>query len=102
MIEELREEIDEIDEQILELLNRRAELAVSIGQVKTERSLPLVDEERERELLEELTGENPGPLPEEAVARIFKRIVEETREFELNEIEGSPSSEMERQGGRGR
>lgn len=67
----LRAGIDGIDSEVLRLLNRRAELAGRIGQLKQGN---LYRPEREAQVLRRLAAENPGPLPEAAVQAIFREI----------------------------
>mgnify|MGYP000741480371 CR=1 FL=1 len=58
----LRARIDEIDSQILELLNQRAGISLAVGRVKSGGE-PVFKPFREKEVLERLCRENPGPLP---------------------------------------
>jgi chorismate mutase len=81
-IEDCREEIDRIDGELLRLLNRRALLALEIGEMKTRAGLPLKDEGREREVLSRSSVANAGPLADGSVARIFRRIIRESRRVE--------------------
>ena len=55
-IHELRERIDEIDEEILELLHERVEVAKRIGEIKRENKISITDTEREEEVLERAKG----------------------------------------------
>ncbi len=75
----LRREIDEIDEQILRLLTRRAELALRVGQVKKRGGKRVFDPERERTVLRRMAKANPGPLPARAVEDIYRAIVRQHR-----------------------
>ncbi len=86
-LENYRREIDEIDGQILILLNKRAETAKNIGLVKTKAGLPIVDAERETEVLRHISNENRGILPAESVTKIFRRIIRESREIQNKIIE---------------
>jgi chorismate mutase len=81
-IEDCREEIDRIDGELLRLLNRRALLALEIGEMKARAGLPLKDEGREREVLSRSSVANAGPLADGSVARIFRRIIRESRRVE--------------------
>lgn len=81
-IEDCREEIDRIDGELLRLLNRRALLALEIGEMKARAGLPLKDEGREREVLSRSSVANVGPLADGSVARIFRRIIRESRRVE--------------------
>jgi chorismate mutase len=78
-IEYWRMEIDEIDNQLLQLLNMRARLAAKVGVLKRAGGLPLIDLEREHEVLLRVRRSNSGPLDERAVHKLFRRIIYESR-----------------------
>ncbi len=84
-IEELRNRIDVIDEQLLRLLNVRVACAVEVGRLKHEAGLPIYQPDREKQVLarvrESAIGLS-GPLTGEAVVRIFERIIDEARRAE--------------------
>ncbi|MBD3226483.1 MAG: chorismate mutase [Caldithrix sp.] len=82
LINQLRREIDTIDEQILDLINRRIEKARGIGQVKKANGLPVFVPEREEFIFNRLKELNKGPINNNALAAIFQCIIEETRRFE--------------------
>ncbi len=75
-IDELRHQIDAIDLKLLELLNHRAEIARQIGQEKMKLNLPVFDSTREQVVLSNLTKNNPGPLADEAIQKIFRSIIQ--------------------------
>ncbi|MDA1183258.1 MAG: chorismate mutase [Acidobacteria bacterium] len=84
-IEELRNRIDVIDDQLLRLLNVRVACAVEVGRLKHESALPVYQPEREAQVLgkvREAATELSGPLTGEAVVRIFERIIDEARRAE--------------------
>ena len=78
-IEHWRREIDDIDAELLRLLNMRARLALKVGALKQAADLPYCDPERERYVLQRLQELNDGPLAQRAVARVFRRIIRESR-----------------------
>ena len=78
-IEHWRREIDDIDDELLRLLNMRARLALKVGALKQAAHLPYCDPERERSVLRRLKETNDGPLDEQAVGRLFRRIIRESR-----------------------
>ncbi|MBI3323418.1 MAG: chorismate mutase [Candidatus Omnitrophica bacterium] len=78
----LRRGIDRIDLGLLRLLNRRAALALRIGRVKKKRGLPVVDERRERTVVDRLLQRNGGPLPRGAVRKIFGEILRQNRRLQ--------------------
>jgi chorismate mutase-like protein len=77
--DELRAEIDEIDDRLLELFNERAKLAIEIAKLKERNGAPILDPEREREVVGRACAANRGPLRREAVARIFRTLMRESR-----------------------
>ena len=81
-IEDWRTEIDSIDNELLRLINRRAKLAVSVGMFKQKTGLPLCDRDREREVLARAQLINDGPLDDQAVEKIFRRIIYESRRIQ--------------------
>lgn len=85
-LENLRKEIDAIDAQLLDLFNRRAELVLKVGQVKQQMGLKLFDPEREEQILAAIKANNKGPLPNQSVARLFERIIDESRFLEHNRV----------------
>jgi monofunctional chorismate mutase, high GC gram positive type len=78
-----REKIDSLDTQILALLNRRAEVAKEIGGIKATVGLPIVDETREAEILSSIARDNPGDLEDAAAVRIFRQILNESRNVQI-------------------
>ena len=86
-IEYWRTEIDEIDRELLQLLNRRARLAMKVGALKRVAGLPCCDPERERAVLLTLQQANSGPLDQRAIAKLFRRIIRESRRLEAAAIE---------------
>jgi len=73
-----RAEIDAIDSEILNLLNKRATIALRVGAAKQSVDTSLCDPKRESEVLERLTKENPGPFDEQSIENIFQRIIDES------------------------
>ncbi len=73
-----RAEIDAIDNEILHLLNKRAEIALRVGAAKTVVDTSLCDPKRESEVLTRLTKENSGPFDEQSIENIFQRIIDES------------------------
>ncbi len=81
-IDELRERIDVIDNQLVRLLNVRVACAVEIGKLKQAASIPLYQPDRENEVLANAERANPGPLTDAAIRRLFERIIDEARAAE--------------------
>lgn len=80
VLKELRGQIDILDDQLLELLQKRANLSIDIGRVKKEHSIPVLDRVREKEVLERLMDRSQEqPLTGEAVREIYTTIIRACR-----------------------
>jgi len=78
----LRKEIDAIDEQLVALLNARSGCALAIGKLKEQLHEPVYQPGREAEVLAHVRSVNQGPLDDNAVTRLFERIIDEARRLE--------------------
>jgi len=83
----LRERLDIIDEQILSLLSERAKVVMKVANFKRRHNIPVYIPEREASIIERLRTINPGPLPGEAIERIYRTVVEEMRKFESESLD---------------
>jgi chorismate mutase-like protein len=86
-INPIRDRIDAIDRLILVLFNERAVCANEIGRIKKQIGIPIYVPERELEVLENVTSANAGPLTDDAVKRLFERIIDETRSLERHKYQ---------------
>ncbi len=77
-----RRRIDEIDRELVALLNERAVCAEAIGAIKRLAGLPIYMPVREKAVIANVVGHNSGPLPDEAIRRLYERIIDETRRLE--------------------
>ena len=93
-IEHWRNEIDEVDAELLRLLNVRARLALKVGALKKAAHLPFCDPDREQYVLSRLQHLNSGPLDNRAVYKLFRRII---REYRRIQIDVAPANEFMRQ-----
>ncbi len=78
----LRTQIDAIDRELLALLNRRAGLALDVGEIKRAFAMPAFRPEREAAVIDGLKQRSTGPLPAEAVAPIWREIMSACRSLE--------------------
>jgi chorismate mutase len=85
-IADWRKKIDELDRRLVELLSERARAAVEIGRLKRHTNLPIYEPDREREVFENVTKLNYGPLPERDMVRIFERIMDVMRNIQKEQI----------------
>ena len=71
----LRERIDQLDQQILELLNERARVVEQIGEVKRNGESPIYAPDREKRVLEQIRKRNTGPLPDACIEAIWRELM---------------------------
>lgn len=75
-----RDDIDALDNEMLKLVSRRAQLAREIGSLKDDGVI--YRPEREAQVLRRLTALNPGPLSADAVTNIFRSVMSNCRALE--------------------
>ena len=77
-LQELRKEIDAIDDRIIDLFCQRMAVSAKIGNYKKERGLPVFVPEREQEKLSDAASKATPGL-EQAVQSLYARIFELSR-----------------------
>lgn len=77
-----RDRIDDVDRRILALLNERTETVQEIGRIKSAAELPVYEPRREDEVFRNIAAHNHGPLAQDAVKRVFERIIDEMRKVQ--------------------
>ena len=78
----LRAQIDAIDQELLELLSKRAKAAQAVGHIKNESSAPIFRPERESQVIQNVLQKNPGPLLADGLASIWREIMSACRALE--------------------
>jgi len=78
----LRQRIDTVDRELLALLNRRAALALEVGEIKKKEGSVVFRPEREAQVIDGLKLANPGPLQNDSVAPIWREIMSACRALE--------------------
>src|SRR5580693_499992 len=82
-----RERIDAVDLRIVDLLNERTSIVEEIGRVKRMAHLAVYEPRREDQVFANVTSHNGGPLPDDALRRIFERIIDEMRKVQKDRME---------------
>ena len=85
-IQSLRKKIEAVDDEILQLLNHRAQIVQEVGKAKTEIKMDYYSPRREEEILKRLEAHSAGPFPRWAIPSVFREIISACRalEAELN------------------
>jgi chorismate mutase / prephenate dehydratase len=74
-LDELRKQIDAIDEELVATLNRRAEIVVQIGKLKSAGGGAIYAPDREKAVLDKIRGVNKGPLPDRTLMAIYRELM---------------------------
>ena len=85
-LEELRDQIDVLDRQLVELLSERARAAQLVGHLKAATSLPVYEPAREKVVYANVRAANKGPLPDIELTHIYERIIDVMRALQRNEL----------------
>lgn len=81
-IRPIREKIDEIDSQLVELLNERAKCARQVGRIKSATQAPVFRPEREGDVIRNVVSRSKGPITAESMSGIFREIMSACRALE--------------------
>ena len=93
-LDELRRDIDRVDEVLVRLLNERARCACEVGKLKKELGVDVYQPEREKQVIEHVRSiAVEGPLGPDAIARLFERIIDEARRLERRVAHGEDSGQ---------
>ena len=93
-LDDLRRDIDRVDEVLVRLLNERARCACEIGRLKKEQGIDVYQPDREKAVLDHVRNvAAEGPLGPEAIARLFERIIDEARTLERRVVHDGAAGE---------
>ena len=79
---ELRQQIDDLDEDIIQLLKKRMGISKEVGRLKEELDIPVEDKTRENEIIERLTHQTGQNLSEEQLIRIFTAVFKSSKQMQ--------------------
>lgn len=74
-LEQLRLQIDQLDTQIVELLNQRANVVVEVGKLKQQTKAPIYAPDREKAVMEKVRRLNKGPLPDRCLEAVYRELM---------------------------
>lgn len=92
-LEQKRKDVDQVDDEILALLSRRAEIVRELTQIKLNSGLPLIDWSREAEIIQRALN-NSGSLKEVSANRIYRAILREARQMEIDLAQSAENSSV--------
>lgn len=98
-LDELRRDIDRVDEVLVRLLNERARCVCEVGRLKKASGIDIYQPDREKEVLKHVRDvAHEGPLGPEAIGRLFERIIDEARRLERRVVHGELDGDLKPQG----
>jgi chorismate mutase-like protein len=90
-LDALRAAIDEVDLKLLALFNERANVVAQIGDIKRVAAIPIYEPKREELVFKNVLEHNQGPLPNDAIRRLYERIVDEMRTLQRERMKRAQS-----------
>ena len=101
-LDDLRRDIDRVDEVLVRLLNERARCVCEIGRLKKDLGVEVYQPDREKDVLRHVRNiASEGPLGPDAIARLFERIIDEARRLERRVIHGDDDGQGSHDGSGG-
>ncbi|MAK28521.1 MAG: chorismate mutase, partial [Opitutae bacterium] len=74
-LESLRDEIDRIDGQVVDLLNDRVRAAAEIGKIKSQLGVDAYDPAREEQVFAKIESLNTGSIPKDSLRAIYREVI---------------------------
>jgi chorismate mutase/prephenate dehydratase len=74
-LDELRDQIDNLDYKLVELLNERARVVVEVGKLKSKTDSEIYAPHREKAVFEKIGAANDGPLPDKTLMAIWRELM---------------------------
>jgi len=74
-LDKLRQQIDSLDAQLVNVLNERAKVVVEIGKIKQQTNAPIYAPDREKFVLEKVRRLNKGPLPDRCLEAVYRELM---------------------------
>ena len=74
-MDELRQRIDQLDCQLVNLLNERAKVVVEVGKLKSKSDRPVYAPDREKQVFDRVLNANQGPLSDVTIRAIWRELM---------------------------
>jgi chorismate mutase len=85
-IADWRKKIDELDRQLVQLVNERANCAMEIGRLKQNLDMPVYEPDREKIIFENIAKLNQGPLSQIQLRQVYERLIDVMRQLQKDEM----------------
>jgi len=84
MLEEIRQEINQIDEELVKLLERRYICVEEVARIKKENNLPTLDTSREEVVLKKVAAMVENKAYQESIVKTFQSIMDISKDYQRN------------------
>lgn len=81
-LEELRNELDRIDSQIIQLYEERMSICEEVGEIKIEEGRKVFDRNREQQKLAQVTREAKDPFYKKGLTELFEQLMSQSRKLQ--------------------
>lgn len=85
-LEELRVKLDEIDNQIVNLYEKRMEICAHVGEYKIQTGKKVLDRQREKEKLESVAGKASNPFNKKGVTELYEQLMSMSRKLQYEQL----------------
>jgi chorismate mutase len=85
-IADWRKKIDELDRQLVQLINERANCAMEIGRLKQNLAMPVYEPDREKIIFDNIAKLNQGPLSQIQLRQVYERLIDVMRQLQKDEM----------------
>ena len=89
-LEELRNQIDALDEQLCALFERRMDLCIQVADYKRQNNLPVFQGAREQDVIQKAAGRVKNPLYQTGAKRLMQCMMEESKALQREHIGDQP------------
>lgn len=87
MLEKQRREIDQLDQELVALFEKRMAVVTEIGKIKKAQGLPIFDETREDAVIQRAKERLENPVYTPYIEEFFKDLMTTTKKFQKNIVE---------------
>ena len=85
-LNEIRDSISEVDEEIVQLLEKRFNLTLKVGKYKKNNNIPIFDDEREKIVIEKCMDMLEDSKYQNYLQKIYEEIMNTCKDIQKNEI----------------
>lgn len=89
----IRQEIDEVDDELVRLLNHRLTLAIGVSAAKLAERKPVLDGTREDEVIEHVCRVNQGPMTDDQLVALYLELMQQSRHLQ-DTLRANPDAEL--------